>query len=118
VITGDRIISTAAVTEVPYAWVAQPRPGGLVLTPWATAYYPGGLLSLTVEDDGTATGGIIIETAHQWWINAGKPGLPAWRFTITPDGQRIEQTTPTPTPPEQPVRSTRPTLSSAATPPS
>ncbi|MGH3802650.1 MAG: methyltransferase domain-containing protein, partial [Pseudonocardiaceae bacterium] len=31
----DRIISTAAVTELPYAWVAQTRPGGLVLTPWA-----------------------------------------------------------------------------------
>jgi protein-L-isoaspartate(D-aspartate) O-methyltransferase len=190
----DRIISTAAVAEVPYAWVAQTRTGGLVLTPWANAYYPGGLLSLTVEDDGTATGGIVedvsfmwlrdqrppptysasidtslgipgctrlhahdvagipgaalaislkvtdcalihrpigrdagvlwfldphseswatlsysadtdtypvrqagprqlwdeIETAHQWWIDAGKPGLHAWQFTVTPRGQRIE----------------------------
>ncbi|MGH3935915.1 MAG: methyltransferase domain-containing protein [Pseudonocardiaceae bacterium] len=192
----DRIISTAAVTEVPYAWVAQTRPGGLVLTPWATTYYPGGLLSLTVDDHGTAAGGLVgdvsfmwlrgqqpaptytasidtnlgtasrthlhahdvagvpgaalaislqvtdcalihrptrrhagvlwfvdphseswatltysadtdtydvrqagprrlwdeIETAHQWWIDAGKPDLHAWRFTITPSGQRIEQT--------------------------
>jgi SAM-dependent methyltransferase len=199
----DRIISTAAVTEVPYAWVAQTRPGGLVLIPWANAYYPGGLLSLTVGEDGTAAGGIVadvsfmwlrdqrppptysasidtslgtpsctrlhahavagipgaalaislkvadcalihrptgggagvlwfldphseswatlsysadtdtydvcqagprqlwneIETAHQWWINVGKPDLHAWRFTITPDGQRIEHTTTTPTPP-------------------
>jgi protein-L-isoaspartate(D-aspartate) O-methyltransferase len=199
----DRIISTAAVTEVPYAWVAQTRPGGLVLIPWANAYYPGGLLSLTVDEDGTATGGIVadvsfmwlrdqrppptysssidtsigtpshtrlhahdvagipgaalaislkvtdcaliprptdchagvlwfldphseswatlsysadtdiydvrqagprqlwdeIEIAHQWWINVGKPDLHAWRFTITPDGQRIEHTTTTPTPP-------------------
>lgn len=198
----DRIISTAAVTEVPYAWVAQTRPGGLVLTPWANAYYPGGLLSLTVDEDGTATGGIVadvsfmwlraqrppptysasidislgtpsrtrlhahdvagipgaalaislkvtdcalihrptgchagvlwfldphseswatlsysadtdtydvrqagprqlwdeIEIAHQWWINVGKPDLDAWRFTITPDGQRIEHTTTTHTP--------------------
>jgi protein-L-isoaspartate(D-aspartate) O-methyltransferase len=192
----DRIISTAAVTEVPYAWVAQTRPGGLVLTPWANAYYPGGLLSLTVGDDGTATGGIVadvsfmwlrdqrppptysasidtslatpgrtrlhahdvagipgaalaislnvtdctlihrptdhhagvlwfldphsqswaalnysadtddvrqagprqlwdeIETAHQWWINAGKPDLHSWHFTITPHGQKIEQIAP------------------------
>jgi protein-L-isoaspartate(D-aspartate) O-methyltransferase len=192
----DRIISTAAVTEVPYAWVAQTRPGGLVLTPWANAYYPGGLLSLTVGDDGTATGGIVadvsfmwlrdqrppptysasidtslgtpsrtrlhahdvagipgatlaislkvpdcalihrpthrhagmlwfldphseswatlnysantdtydvrqagprqlwdeIETAHQWWIDAGTPDLHAWRFTVTARGQRIERT--------------------------
>lgn len=165
-----------------------------MLTPWASAYYPGGLLSLTVEDDGTATGGIVadvsfmwlrdqrppptysasidtslgtpsrtqlhahdvagipgaalaislkvadctlihrptgphtgvlwfidphseswaalnysadtgpyevrqagprqlwdeIETAHQWWTNAGKPGPHAWRFAVTPGGQRIE----------------------------
>jgi protein-L-isoaspartate(D-aspartate) O-methyltransferase len=65
----DRIISTAAVTEVPYAWVAQTRPGGLVLTPWATAYYPGGLLSLTVEEDGTATGGIVADVSFMWLRN-------------------------------------------------
>lgn len=202
----DRIISTAAATTVPYAWVAQTRPGGLVLTPWANAYYPGGLLSLTVTDDGTATGGIIadvsfmwlrdqrppptysasidtslgtpsrtqlhahdvagipgaalaislkvtdctlihqptghhagmlwfldphseswatltysadtntskvrqagprqlwdeIETAHQSWINTGQPDLHAWQFTITPHGQKIEQTTTTSTPSDGP----------------
>ncbi len=195
----DRIISTTAVTEVPYAWVAQTRPGGLVLTPWASAYYPGGLLSLTVDDNGTATGGIVgdvsfmwlrdqrpaptytasidtslgaasrtrlhahdvagipgaalaislrvtdcalihrparrhagvlwfvdphseswatlsycadtdiydvrqagprqlwdeIEAAHQWWIDTGKPELHTWQFTVTPHGQRIEQTAAT-----------------------
>jgi protein-L-isoaspartate O-methyltransferase len=55
----DRVISTAAAAEVPYAWVAQTRPGGLVLGPWGTAYYPGGLLALTVALDGTATGRIV-----------------------------------------------------------
>jgi protein-L-isoaspartate O-methyltransferase len=56
----DRVISTAAAAAVPHAWVTQTRPGGRVLTPWGTAYYPGGLLALTVEHDGTtATGGII-----------------------------------------------------------
>jgi protein-L-isoaspartate(D-aspartate) O-methyltransferase len=34
----DRIISTAAVREVPYPWVAQTRPGGTILTPWGTPY--------------------------------------------------------------------------------
>lgn len=189
----DRVISTAAVTEVPSAWVAQTRPGGLVLTPWATAYYPGGLLALTVDGDGTARGGLVadvsfmwlrgqrppptytasidtshgtpgstrlhghdvagipgaalaisqrvrdcalihrpvrrgsgvvwfvdpgseswatlsysgahtsdvrqagprrlwdeIETAYQWWCDVDRPGLDAWRFTVTPTGQRIE----------------------------
>jgi protein-L-isoaspartate(D-aspartate) O-methyltransferase len=191
----DRVICTAAAAEVPYAWVAQTRPGGLVLTPWGTAYYPGGLLALTVNPDGTATGKIVgpasfmwlraqripryhtsriirsddtvvvsttdlhpwyvasdvhaataiglrvprcqkfyhaqssetgtlylvdqyhrcwatlhitaeppyevrqsgqrklwdeVETAYQWWIDAGKPAVDAWRFTVTPSGQRVE----------------------------
>ena len=191
----DRVISTAAAAEVPYAWVAQTRPGGRVLTPWGTAYYPGGLLALTVGPEGTATGGIVgpasfmwlraqriprytinqivrpddaaavsstdlhpwrvagdlhaataiglqvpgcqkfyctqdshtgtlylvdqrsrswatlhltteppyevhqsghrklwddVETAYRWWVDAGKPTVDAWRFTITPSEHRIE----------------------------
>ncbi len=55
----DRVISTASVQRVPYPWVAQTRPGGRVVTPWGTAYYNGGLLSLTVAEDGTAQGNIV-----------------------------------------------------------
>lgn len=51
-----RIISTAACTEIPYAWVAQTCPGGRIVTPsWAFDYH-GLLLALTVAEDGTATG--------------------------------------------------------------
>jgi protein-L-isoaspartate(D-aspartate) O-methyltransferase len=191
----DRVISTVAVTEVPYPWVAQTRPGGRVLTPWGTPYYRGGLLALTVHPDDTATGGIVgpasfmwlraqripryttsrimrdddtasesttdlhpwhvagdvhaataiglrvpgcetfyhpdspetgtlylvdqcsrswatlhltteapyavrqsgartlfdeVATAYRWWVHAGEPTVDAWRFTVTPGGQRIE----------------------------
>jgi protein-L-isoaspartate(D-aspartate) O-methyltransferase len=58
----DRVISTVAAPRVPYAWVAQTRPGGLVLTPWSSAYKPAGLLSPTVATDGTATGGLVNTT--------------------------------------------------------
>jgi protein-L-isoaspartate O-methyltransferase len=58
----DRVLSTVAAPRVPYAWVAQTRPGGLVLTPWSSAYEPAGLLSLTVRPEGTATGGLINTT--------------------------------------------------------
>jgi protein-L-isoaspartate(D-aspartate) O-methyltransferase len=58
----DRVLSTVAAPRVPYAWVAQTRPGGLVVTPWSSAYEPAGLLSLTVNDDGTATGGLVNTT--------------------------------------------------------
>ncbi|MGH3530051.1 MAG: methyltransferase domain-containing protein, partial [Pseudonocardiaceae bacterium] len=59
----DRIISTANVTQVPHPWVAQTRAGGRVLTPWGTPYYIGGLLSLTVTEDGVATGGLVSKTS-------------------------------------------------------
>jgi protein-L-isoaspartate O-methyltransferase len=52
----DRVLATVAVTQVPPAWVAQTRPGGLVITPWGNPFYSGGLLALTVDGGGTATG--------------------------------------------------------------
>jgi protein-L-isoaspartate(D-aspartate) O-methyltransferase len=58
----DRVLSTVAAPRVPYAWVAQTQPGGLVVTPWGSAYKPAGLLSLTVQPDGTATGSPVNTT--------------------------------------------------------
>ncbi|MEV0279123.1 methyltransferase domain-containing protein [Streptomyces sp. NPDC050610] len=51
----DRVLSTAAVLAVPYAWVEQTRTGGLILTPYRTAFCSHGLARLTVED-GRASG--------------------------------------------------------------
>ncbi|MGQ0778544.1 MAG: methyltransferase domain-containing protein [Pseudonocardiales bacterium] len=62
----DRVLSTAAVQQVPYAWVAQTRPGGRVVTPWGTAYLNGALMSLTVGEDGTATGHLVGNVAFMW----------------------------------------------------
>jgi protein-L-isoaspartate(D-aspartate) O-methyltransferase len=62
----DRIISTAACQHVPYPWIAQTRPGGRVLTPWANPYFDGGLLSLTVTADGTASGRIVDKSFFMW----------------------------------------------------
>ncbi|MGH3784295.1 MAG: methyltransferase domain-containing protein [Pseudonocardiaceae bacterium] len=55
----DRVLSTAAIQQVPYNWVKQTRPGGLVITPWGTDYYNGGLLVLTVTHEHTAVGSIV-----------------------------------------------------------
>jgi protein-L-isoaspartate O-methyltransferase len=62
-----RVISTAACQQVPYAWVRQCCPGGRVLTPWGTPYCNFGLLSLTVGEDGTATGQLV-DTANFMWL--------------------------------------------------
>lgn len=58
----DRVLATVAAPQVPYEWVAQTRPGGLVITPWGTTYHSAGLLTLRVGDDGTATGRLVDNT--------------------------------------------------------
>lgn len=52
----DRIVATCAVGEVPYAWVEQTRLGGVIVTPWETAYGGQAVVRLTVHEDGTASG--------------------------------------------------------------
>jgi protein-L-isoaspartate O-methyltransferase len=49
----DRVISTYAVEDVPWAWVAQTRPGGRIVTPWGRL----GHVALTVAADGGSAGG-------------------------------------------------------------
>jgi protein-L-isoaspartate O-methyltransferase len=53
----DRVLATVAVVgTVPYEWIAQTRAGGLIVTPWGSAYCNGALLCLRINDDGTANG--------------------------------------------------------------
>lgn len=35
-----------------------------------------------------------VEAAHTWWAEQGRPDAERWRFTGTPQGQRIELATP------------------------
>jgi protein-L-isoaspartate(D-aspartate) O-methyltransferase len=62
----DRVLCTASVQHVPYAWVSQTRPGGRILTPWANAYFDGGLLALEPLGDGNATGRIVGKAWFMW----------------------------------------------------
>jgi protein-L-isoaspartate O-methyltransferase len=54
----DRIIATASVRpgQLPYSWVAQTRPGGIIVTPWGPDYHNGVMARLVVHDDATASG--------------------------------------------------------------
>lgn len=52
----DRVHVTCGVARVPYAWVEQTRPGGMIVLPWMPEFEPGHTLRLTVGRDGTATG--------------------------------------------------------------
>jgi protein-L-isoaspartate O-methyltransferase len=54
----DRIISTASVRpgELPYPWVTQTRPGGIIVTPWGPDYHNGVMARLVVDSHGNASG--------------------------------------------------------------
>lgn len=52
----DRVHATAAVRDVPHAWVEQTRPGGVIVTPWRPGIGYGYQLRLDVQRDGTAIG--------------------------------------------------------------
>ncbi|MFB7931605.1 ATP-grasp peptide maturase system methyltransferase [Streptomyces sp. NPDC056039] len=57
----DRLIATCAVRRIPYTWVRQTKPGGIILAtigPGAWSYGTG-LAKLTVGKNGTAEGRII-----------------------------------------------------------
>lgn len=62
----DRIISTCAVQRVPYAWIEQTRPGGVIVTPWGTPYHNGVLLRLVAHEDGTARGKVVDDACFMW----------------------------------------------------
>jgi protein-L-isoaspartate O-methyltransferase len=54
----DRVLATASVRlgQFPYEWVAQSRPGGVIVAPIRTDLASGPLVRFTVGEDGTATG--------------------------------------------------------------
>ncbi|WP_406346866.1 hypothetical protein [Streptomyces sp. NBC_00648] len=67
----DRIISTAAVRTVPWAWVRQLAPGGSIVTPFGTAYANSGLLRLNVR--GEKAHGRFAGSAAYMWIRSERP---------------------------------------------
>ncbi|MEU4492647.1 ATP-grasp peptide maturase system methyltransferase [Streptomyces sp. NPDC023998] len=55
----DRVIATCAVRRIPYTWIRQTKPGGIVLaTVGGSWHYGTGLAKVTVGEDGTAEGRI------------------------------------------------------------
>jgi hypothetical protein len=73
----DRIEATCSVGTVPYSWVEQTRPGGIILTPWGPPFDNNHLLRLQV-DDGMASGTIVgwaafMRLRGQRWTVTDKP---------------------------------------------
>lgn len=59
----DRVIATFAVRRIPYTWVRQTRPGGIILATVGTWAYGTGLAKLSVTSEGTARGRLIRRTS-------------------------------------------------------
>lgn len=52
-----RVVATFSVDRVPAAWLEQTEPGGLIVTPWASAWCRYGTLELVVGGDGRSARG-------------------------------------------------------------
>ncbi|GAA3960394.1 methyltransferase domain-containing protein [Actinomadura viridis] len=72
----DRVIATASVQEVPYSWVAQTRPGGVILAPWGTAFDDGALVRLVVDENGAAYGRFVDNTVAFMRLRAHRAPRP------------------------------------------
>lgn len=55
----DRVIATCGVRRIPYTWVRQTRPGGIILATLGSLTTGTGLVKVTVREDGTADGRFI-----------------------------------------------------------
>ncbi|WP_234366092.1 methyltransferase domain-containing protein [Streptomyces albireticuli] len=54
----DRVIATCGLRDIPFAWVAQTTPGGVILVPWGTYYGPAeATVRLVVSEDGRSASG-------------------------------------------------------------
>jgi hypothetical protein len=74
----DRIIATCSVEIVPWAWVAQTRPGGVIVTPWGPPMANDHLLRLDVGS-GSAVG-TIVDSVGFMRLRAQR-----WHVTDEPD---------------------------------
>ncbi|MGH3826252.1 MAG: methyltransferase domain-containing protein, partial [Pseudonocardiaceae bacterium] len=57
----DRVIATCSFPQVPAAWAEQTKPGGKIVTHLYTEFDAGGLVPLTVSEDGSASGRFLPE---------------------------------------------------------
>ena len=69
----DRLIATCSVAAVPPAWLAQVRPGGVILTNLYRQLVGCSLARLTVRDDGTAVGRLLDDSGGFMPLRAHQP---------------------------------------------
>ncbi|MGA5817661.1 methyltransferase domain-containing protein [Kitasatospora sp. NPDC094028] len=88
----DRVLATCSVQRIPPAWIAQTKPGGVILAPWDNPWVCGGLLELTVDEDGGATGRYAPDSAFML-MRTQRRDLLLFRDVVHDDHQPTESTT-------------------------
>jgi protein-L-isoaspartate(D-aspartate) O-methyltransferase len=74
----DRIIATCSVQTVPWPWIAQTHPGGVIVTPWGPPMANDHLLRLQVGP--TSAVGTIVDSVGFMRLRAQR-----WKVTDEPD---------------------------------
>jgi protein-L-isoaspartate(D-aspartate) O-methyltransferase len=82
----DRVHVTCGVRDIPYAWVEQTRPGGIIALPWSPGYAFGHRVRLDVMPDGTAMGRFAGSAGYMMLRSQRSPD-------VTYDGDATETTT-------------------------
>ncbi|MBV6700644.1 methyltransferase domain-containing protein [Kitasatospora aureofaciens] len=88
----DRVVATCAVRRIPAAWIRQVRPGSGVLAPWDNPWICGGLLDLTVGNDGAAVGRYEPDSAFML-MRTQRQALSVYRDVVKDDHHPDESTT-------------------------
>ncbi|MBB6171670.1 protein-L-isoaspartate(D-aspartate) O-methyltransferase [Nocardiopsis mwathae] len=84
----DRVHATCAVRRIPGAWVAQTRPGGVIVVPWQPGYDFGWIVRLTVA--GGAAHGRFHGRAGYMMLRDQRAEM---RFTVHHEDQAVTATT-------------------------
>ncbi|WP_460334366.1 methyltransferase domain-containing protein [Actinoallomurus acanthiterrae] len=82
----DRIHVTCGVRTIPGAWIAQTRPGGVIVFPLDAEFGTGLITRLDVLDDGTAIGRFI-EEAWYMRMRAQRTARTEWPWQSDQDGE-------------------------------
>lgn len=73
----DRVIATCGVRAVPWEWVAQTKPGGVLVVPWGTQFTPSdALVRLVTADDGTSASGRLLSLVQFMKLRAHRLEMP------------------------------------------
>ncbi|ASU84911.1 hypothetical protein CDO52_20825 [Nocardiopsis gilva YIM 90087] len=72
----DRVHATCGVREVPYAWVEQTRPGGVIVLPWMHGVLGGGHKAVLTVTDGVAVGRFRGDCAYMMLRGQREPQRP------------------------------------------